>query len=378
MFKRIPASRSLAFLCCLAIAGCTAQEQQEAAPPPVAPEDLKTVAVTDELGQFETAVSGIALWSHPLLAYKGGVMAANGPAGLIFVDTEAASSATLEGDFSAGVSVSYLGRESLIAAYDAQAQSLRLLNVLYDPLRLADWELASGTEFLPSGRVATCLARRPLENRITLVMISEQGRLTHASVSGNGDSSLTVLNRQRLDTDPLISCTSDDRTGLAYLLSKGGKVIKADFAGEDGTPLLEDFIRLPDLTFTGLAIILQADDQGQLLAVSEGTPGAVYAYDLATGSLTGAFTAGELVDIEAVQSISAFAADGSNFGGIHRDGVMALVEGTDSLKLKLVPWSGIARQLGLPVETGMNRRTLAAPAEENDRPQFELPELGSN
>ena len=68
------------------------------------------------------------------------------------------------------------------------------------------------------------------------------------------------------------------------------------------------------------------------------------------------------------------AAGSGNFGGVYRDGVVAVLD--DRNRLKLVPWSSVARAIGAPVESVSLRPETAATDPFLVRPTLpELPEL---
>lgn len=330
------------------------------------------VLATDELGSFEGNVSGLALWQHPEKANEGAILAANGDAGLIMVGFNKTAIATLPGTFNHGVAVSYFKEpgfgNALIAAYDDSADALRLL--VYSPQSglsavYEDTSLAGGT----------CLVRKLDEEKISLLTIAEQGGLTSSLITKNPDATISLERQFTADLRNASACVGDDTSGIAYVLTDENEVFSVDVFAESSAPQKMD-VPLQG-TIASLSVMLAENGESQLLAFTKGPDADVQVFNSASGELTGILNIGGIVDIDPVSTISAAAADAANFGEVYRNGTIAVVEGADTGKLKLVPWQAAKRGLALEAP-GINRRQLDIDEEDALGITLDLPTFTDN
>ncbi len=364
------------------LAAC-ADTTTEPAAPELAPLPVKieTIPATDELGSFQTPVSGISLWNHPAVPFESTVIAANGEAGLIMINFEREAVATLQGSFNYGVTLSYIstadGKKTIIAARDDAEDRIRLITTTLAPLEMTDWWVSGDTSFLERNTAAACIVKSESEQHVIVMTLTKTNQLSHASVSENGTGALVISDVENTPIADIVGCVSDDRDGTAFLLSEDGQIFAADMFSEQATTNLKPLVKLPAGDVVELAVNLQGDGNGQLLAMVSSGSYVIYVYDLKTAESLGAFTLGEFSGINSVDTISAFTVDGSNFGGLYRDGAIAIVEGEESYALKLAPWTAVTNILELPEAETLDRRFIG----EIERPDNEgliidLPDLG--
>ncbi|MCI5043395.1 MAG: hypothetical protein MRY72_01755 [Aquisalinus sp.] len=343
----------------------------------------RTIPTTDELGTFDTPVSGLALWEHPEVIFESLVLAANGEAGIIAVNFEQEGVATLPGNFDSGLTLSYLpnGETSagIIAAYDESTALLRFVGLDTGPVSFFEWDVTGETAQLSTLR-PLCFGKSESDNSLGLFALDTAGVLYRSFVSLE-DGKLRITQSTSLGRDNVTTCASNDVSGETYFLSADGTVETANAFAESVS--FSSFTDLPGGEAIELSTALRADNNGYLLAmvsseVASG-PYVIYAYALSDAQAAGQFTLGEFSDITAVETISAFTADASNFGGLYREGAIAIVEGNDTFVLKLASWSAVSNILGLPETDRLDRRDIGIqPAsDEGEELLLQLPELVS-
>ena len=350
-----------------------ASESDEAAM--TVPEEARTdIPVTDELGSFASEVHGLALWAHPTIAYQGAVLAANGEAGLIAIDFEKGSPGSVEGTFIGGLAVTYpdwaQGDESLIAAYDA-GPGYRFFDIDEDALTFTEWTVTSADE-LPQDPVQICVAAQAAAAVVNIAVISQENTVSHASINQNSDGSVTVSRPVRVNVPEPIACAGDDSHGIIVFATGRGTLVavgtgdETNGGSEPGAkPFVDRIATLPSSDVNGIATSLQTG-QGQVLVSYRDEDARFYGYDIETGEELGSFTVSPLVDIAGVSGLSMFAADGGNFGGIYRKGVLATIGGEETRTLKLAPLSTALRNWTLFDADVLNRRDITQAPEPVD------------
>lgn len=339
------------------------------------PEAVRTdIPVTDELGSFASEVHGLALWAHPSVAYQGAVLAANGEAGLIAIDFEKGSPDSVAGTFVGGLAVTYpdwaQGNESLIAAYDA-GRGYRFFDIDEEALTFTEWN-ADGADALPAEPVQICVAARAEAAIVNIAVISQENTVSHAFINQNTDGSLTVSQPVKVNVPQPIACAGDDSHGIIVFATGRGTLVAVGTGDETNgesepsdKPFIDRIATLPSSDVNNIATSLQ-DGQGQILVSYRGEDARFFGYDIETGEELGYFTVSSLSEIAGVSGLSIFAADGGNFGGIYRKGVLATIGGDDSHTLKLAPLSTALRNWTLFEADVLNRRDITQVQEPAD------------
>ena len=295
---------------------------------PASDPNAPTAPITDLLGQFGGTVPGLAVWAHPVTPYLGSVVAANGEAGLTLVplDPETAPR-TQEGTFDGAVGVGYLDSGASVIAAVSGGQ-VRLFEV-GDDRRLTE----AGT-FPSTEDASLCFdgARLYMAAPVQLdfvmepsVTLSTGERVTMTSVQGTFCARITegvvLTDRASFGADaPLPAASVADAVQVAVVRTPDPTLV---MLGQDGR------LRIGDRPVT---------------LTRDGAPQEPYAR-IAAGS--------------------------GNFGGVHRDGVVVVLDAEN--RLMAAPWSGIARAVGAPVETASRRPEPEDAAPTEFRP--ELPEV---
>ncbi|NHK27596.1 hypothetical protein FF098_006745 [Parvularcula flava] len=332
------------------------------------------IPVTAELGSFGSEVHGLALWAHPKVAYQGAVLAANGEAGLIAIDFEKGSPDSIAGTFVGGLAVTYpdwsRGNESLIAAYDS-ASGFRFFDIDEEALTFSEWTV-TGADELPGEPVQICIASRADAAIVNIAVISQENTVSHASINQNPDGSLTVSAPVRVNVPQPIACAGDDSHGIIVFATGRGTLVAVGTGDETNSgseptdkPFVDRIATLPTSDVNGIATSLQTG-QGQILVSYQNEDARFYGYDIETGEELGYFTVSPLSGIDGVSGLSLFAADGGNFGGIYRKGVLATIGSDEARTLKLAPLSTALRNWTIFEADVLNRRDITQPPEQVD------------
>ncbi|MBB4658572.1 hypothetical protein [Parvularcula dongshanensis] len=329
--------------------------EEAAAPAPAESESAREapqaeVAVSDVLGSFGGETYGMAVWAHPTLSFEGAVLVANGDAGLAVVpiDSDVAMS-TVEGTFDGPVAVSYPDdgdpSNTLVAA--ASGEEIVLLDI--DPDTRAFNEV--GRLPAPDGTRALC-ARGDL-----LLRADGGGRVSLSRIEiGDGRAVRTEETPLRFATSCAAAASS------FFVLSEEGLVATLDDMGDLDATYEEAF---GEGRVTDLVALSADEDEALLIALDEQDRFRLAQANAPLVSLASAQERGRA-------GIGALAAGSGNYGSIYRDGVLAVLD--QGQTLKLVPWVGLSRSFGVGQSETVGPRTLNAEAVSGPAaPQIELP-----
>ncbi len=319
---------------------------------------------TDELGSFERPVSGLALWQHPNQPSEGAILAANGEVGLSFINFQGGLLGTANGNYSDGVSLTYLphpsGEKAFISAYNSETNRVDFFTTPNDQPFFEPLEFAKTNNTIIS-QTPHCFARSLQSPTIMPYWTDTNGHLKHASLSFFG-SEIEISGAVEVNIEQgAISCTVNERTGDVFILTQSGTIMKTN-------PYLDPEI-VNEINWTGssnltrpeyIALLDQGVNDTQLLVLDHHDDHyAIWAFDLKTNTALGSFTIGEFSEIDEVKTISAMAAEATNFGGLYRSGVIAIVEDQETFALKLSPWGAVRNSLQLEVVDPSSRRSLS-------------------
>lgn len=295
---------------------------------------------TDTLGSFESAVSGLAVWQHPTLSFESAVLAANGEAGLAVIPVDSGVTlSSVEGDFSGGVAVSYPDDGDPSNTLAAAGRGGEIAFYTVGPDR-SFAEVAAVPA--PGGTRALCALGG------TVLRVSADGA---ASLYGVTPGENAAVAEPVPALDGAAGCAAS-REGFFVLGADGGVAELSPNGESDGYGDL--FGGTPA---TALAAVTVSESGGYLLA--GGADGTIRAlpFPLEDGA-EAARTAPQREGVTDDAAIAVLAAGSGNFGSIYRDGVVAVLDAEGALKL--LPWAGLARALGIEETTTVARRSLNA------------------
>lgn len=270
-----------------------------------------TIAITDNLGQFDGDVAGIALWQHPTQSFRSAVLAANGEAGLYLVPLDRSAPVQVPGDFTGGVAIGYTDTAAIAAAYDAQLGGVRFYSVDPATRELAEFASAAAGD----GAKALCFVGD------VLVRIGNADAVyRHGLTVGADGIAVTV------DSVPgvqAVDCAGTKETG--YLLSAGGRVLPIS---PDGT----------------IGASLAAPRDAIAIAAFETAEGVELAFAQSNGGISAGGTLALIGDEAGPLGVARLTAGSGNFGGPYRGGALGFVSSENDLGV--VSWLAIANALG--------------------------------
>ena len=161
-----------------------------------------------------------------------------------------------------------------------------------------------------------------------------------------------------------------DIDGRLLAASDRGEIYRLD-ENAFGSPLARSDAQGPGaLAVIGVQIAAQeASDAplttGQILFADLST-GVIHVFESLTGEALGAVKIAATNELPGVDRGEAFAATGANFGGLYRNGVLAVgvANGADGPMLSLVPASAVRNALSLPVGEPVSSRRETLEVEE--------------
>lgn len=380
----------------LALAGCdrfakAPSDTQSGAPAPadaeLPAEDVRRVAASDTIGEGLSGISGVAFWTHPTLSFESLVVTATSD-GLVGLVIENGAEAARAAGFSAtGVAVSYDGegvgaQGYAVAAVDGDPafKFYAIDNVTREFLLKPTMFIAEKTEG------GFCFGRSADGEGLALHQATGAGLTSHALAFTNGGVAAREIER-RPTARALVDCVVDDASGDVYALDAEGGVVRFG-DGEEGRRLPSDADAVRGAYTRGalglaLGDVIAAEGDVEEAATDIAAPGerrislarlraangAVDVIDGKTGATLGAIRLGETFDDEGVARSATLGVGYGNFGGIYRDGVLALVvaEPDGSSSIRLAPWGGVAAALGQPATQAVDPRS--------PRPARAVPEI---
>lgn len=342
-----------AALILLALAACERAKKDEPAAPAV---EVREVAAADGYGAPEDAVNAVAFWSHPSVNFESLLIAAT-DAGLKAFSIESGEEIGSAAAPASKVSVFYLGSgpgaQGYAIASGGGAYSIyAIANDAPSLAPLAVTGPAPGAEaFCVSGGVLYEAGGDSLDARDITILSS-------GAVIGGA--------RKIADAPGVTACHVDDRSGDIITLGTDGAIKRVD-------PKTGESFGLAFVSgaATASALFLMtapepAYPSGGALAVLDGESGVISLFDLVDGHALGAVRIKSTFDLDAVAAAKTIAAGYGNYGGVYRDGALAVITAGDGAPIRLAPWNGVLDALKLPLGENVDPRA-PQPAAEPER-----------
>lgn len=347
-------------LALLALAACERGEKPESAGPAAPAIEVREVAAADAYGPAGDAVNAVALWSHPSINFQGLVIAATA-SGLKSYDLESGEpvSATSDTGATGAVGVFY-GQGA-----PAQGYALATHGAGY-VVRAIDNETrafsAVDVEMGAPASGAFCVGRQ--DDAPALYEIGATG-LNFRQIDILADR-IAIGDPQPVSAQQGRFCHVDDRDGAIFTVGEDGAIRRIDpKTGESfGLAMIEG------TSIDSSAILLSTNEgterrQGGAIAILDGKSGVIRVIDLVDGHALGAVRIKSTFDLAAVSSATAIAAGYGNYGGVYRDGALAVVaSASDQAPIRLVPWNGVLGALQLPLGVTVDPRAPSPEVEE--------------
>jgi len=332
----------------LALAACGGPKSDapDAAPAPVI--DAKEVAAADGYGAPGEKVSAVAFWSHPSVNFQGmllastntGLKAFNIETGDVVATGDGPAAALLAVAYSGtgraaqGYAVTESGGAYQVYAIGNEAPSLTPLPANNSAAGAASF-CVSGTELYEAGHDQ--LAVRDISLTAQSATISDARTL--ASVSG------------------IVACHVDDRSGDVITVSKDGAIKRiTPSTGEAFGLTLVDGLKADASALFLTTTTAPEGEPGGAIAVLDGKNAVIRLFDLVDGHALGAVRIKATFDLDAIISARTISAGYANYGGVYRDGALAVVTEGDGAPIRLAPWNGVLAALSLPLGETVNPR----------------------
>ncbi len=310
--------------------------------------------VADVYGETGTAVRDIAFWSHPTLAFNSLVIAAAND-GLHALTVE--NGARVDGWPSAGgvsIAISYLGDGAaargvaLVAGDAGEVGVFEIDNAARTPTPAAiDGSPMSGARAVCLGPAFVDGAGAP-SAALAGYVVAERGLIKIDIAAADGRLSAAVSDEaiDLIDDQPIVDCVVDPWSGALFTLAENGAVRRR--IGGVSTRLFQT-----KSSARALDLALKRDDDKDiptptLVVLSDEAAVSLYAAD---GQLIGETQLTASFDYPGVRRAAALGVGSGNYGGVYRDGALALAavdpEG-DSPPVRMAPWSGVIDSLDAP------------------------------
>ncbi|MEO1014923.1 MAG: hypothetical protein AAFX08_07005 [Pseudomonadota bacterium] len=337
---------------------------------------LNSIPVTDRFEPNVGAVQDVAFWSHPTLAFASLTIIAGENGLSAHVVENGAASATLDGRADA-IEVAYLDDQGVIVGVDGASGEVFLATI--DNISQEIVEAKRVSSDLALGATGLCLATDiGVSNRATGFVIGPSGIAPLKASKIDGEIELDASSAAPA-LDPSMTgvtdCVIDPTTGVWFALaadggvwSSGGKVTSA--AGARSIGLMVKRPRTDDLAAdindengadtdeTPAPAWTPAD--GPILALMSDN-GEVSLIRASDGVRLGAVFLGASFDYPAIEAPTALALGVANYGGVYRDGAIAVGDGG---AVSLIPWNAVANRFALPIGDSVDPRR-PQPAEDD-------------
>jgi hypothetical protein len=332
----------------LALAACGGPKSEAPPAAPAAAIDVREVAAADGYGEAGETVTAVAFWSHPSVNFQGLILASTATGLKAFNIETGAVAASSEGNAADALAVAYSGTGPQAQGYAVmQAAGAYAFYAIGNDTPSLTPLTATNTA---AGAPAFCVSGARLYEAGNDKLSARDLSLSPESVS-IGDARVVA------EVDGVIACHVDDRSGDVITISRDGAIKRVTpSSGEAfGLTLVNDL--KPGASALFLMTTAEPENEpGGAVAVLDGPNGVIRLFDLIDGHALGAVRIKATFDLDAVVSAKTIAAGYANYGGVYRDGALAVVTQGDGAPIRLAPWNGVLAALNLPIEENVNPR----------------------
>lgn len=360
----------LAMIAVAALAACERKAKPVAPDPDVPAEEAREVAAADAYADAGEAVNAVAFWSHPSINFEGLLLATSGPAIAAYsIETgEQRASAMIDGP-AGGVAVFYAGVGPQAQGYAVVTNALgySFFSIGGQPGSLTPAANIGGAT------ARFCVGRRGAGNVLYQLrddMVEER------AITFGADGGVLLADAAALaKIEGVAFCAVDDRSGAIITVSEDGAIRRIDPAsGESFGLAIATGVKPAGAALFLMRTAEPANAPGGAVALLDGASGAIRFYDLEDGHALGSVRIKSTFDLTAVESATAIAAGSGNYGGVYRDGALAVVTAGPGAPIRLVPWNGVLAALQLPLGENVDPRDPSPAAEEKNLINIEFVE----
>ena len=337
----------------------TACDRKPASPvpdPDVAAPPIDEVAAADSYGAEGDSITDVAFWSHPSVAFESLLIAA-GAAGVSAYEIETGDAAFEIPGAVANIEVFYSGVGAGAQGYllSAGDGAYRLHAIFQD---------GKG-----SSPVVMANAARPADiycaggGAAPKIYEAAAGKLAARTITIVGNGAELGDARAISEIGDIIGCHVDPLSEDVIVAGRDGAIRRIDpkTGAVFGIALPKDAAP----SASGLAVGRDEGGvaQGQV-ALLDSKSGVVSFFDSKDGHALGAVRVKATFDLDAVEAASRIAIGSANYGGVYRDGALAVITSGAGAPVRLVPWNGVMGALSLPVAAAIDPRAPEGPAAE--------------
>lgn len=346
------------------IAACDRKPDGPIPDPDIKAPAVAEVAAADDYGAPGAAVADVAFWSHPSVAFESLLFAATPSAVTAYSVETGEASFEIPGGAEA-IEVFYAGEGAGAQGYilAAGGGAYRLYTIYQDgrgfnPAVMANAGSSAGVFCIGGGAAPA-------------VYEASGGKLSARSLTIVANGAELGDARALADVPDAIGCDVDPLTDEIVTASRDGAIRRVDPATGTvfGLALPQDLAPAA----SGLAVARgeAGEAQGQV-ALLDAKSGVVSLFDAKDGHALGAVRVKATFDLDAIESASRIVVGSANYGGVYRDGALAVVASGEGAPVRLVPWNGVMGALSLPVAAVVDPRAPAGAAPEEDAISIEL------
>lgn len=345
-------------LALLAVSACDDARKTAPAAPAI---EVREVAAADGYGAAGETVNAVAFWSHPSVNFQSLVIAAS-EGGVKGYNIESGEEVASAPGGATDLAVFYLG-----AGATAQGYAIARVGDAYAVYAIANDAPALAPLAVTGpapGADAFCVSGGNLyEAGGDRLSVRDIAVLTGGAVIGEA--------RTIAEAPGVVACHVDDRSGDIITVSKDGAIRRVD-------PLTGESFGLAyvDRAVASALFLMTTKEpenaSGGALAALDGASGVISLFDLADGHALGAVRLKSTFDLDAVASAKTIAAGYGNYGGVYRDGALAVVTAGGGAPIRLVPWNGVLDTLALTPGENVDPRTPQPEAEDERVIDIEL------
>jgi hypothetical protein len=365
--------RAISILCLGAVLAACGDRQTRPAQPASSeaaePAPVGEIEATDQFGPFASPVTGIAFWTHPSLSFQGMVLASSADGLAAFNVEDGAEVARIEGVAANGVNVVYAGggaeARGFAIALDASTGEFRYYEIDNASRSLSSAPATGAT----NNRAAAFCSGADRDGALRLIALNGAMVETSAIEIGEGGVRVELLSQQRAPQG-VVACVVDPLDGAVFLAGESGAIYRMALDGNIDAKVFAEsglsHISSIGLMLHGLVEAGPTEECCGEIAVLDAADGSVRLIDRDDGQPSGAARIISSFDVEGVATATAMGVGYGNFGGIYRDGILALATDGDSPAVRLAPLNGVMDAISAPMGPTAEPRNLSDQAEEDD------------
>lgn len=345
----------------LAVASCGKPDDGKPAVSGVPASPAQEVAAADGYGEQSDRVNAVAFWSHPSVNFESLIIAAT-DSGTRAYQIESGDLVAETDAPAAAISVFYFG-----SGPSARGFALTKENDAYRLYEIGNGSPGLTPVALQGGAAAGdgfCAGAGALYEISANALSVREIALTAGGAS---------IAQPRAVADVAGSaCHVDVRTGDVIVIGLDGAIRRVNPSTGESSGIAFASGE-PDAS----ALFLMTGPEperapGGVVLTLDAASGVVSLYDLLDGRALGAVRIKATFDLDAVATATTVAAGFGNYGGVYRDGALAIVTAGDGAPVRLAPWNGVADALKLPLGENVDPRAPQAAREEESLISIDL------